>query len=298
MEYRRIPTRAGGYEFTIIPEHVRSDLDTLTRECATYADYWIEEIGDFRHVRIEFTPEEREEFIRRSWAFELFLRAGIPDWAAETPGIDKDIGKEADSFSPRLKDGTIIPPPWHSFTAFLGPHLASLVCNGAGRQVVIELSGRDKLLFETGRAVQTLTATIRSFNRREKGLDPWKIACEDDVRDLLYVMLRPLVWDIIKEEPVPSKAGSHKFADFCSNGAKLLIELKWIGKLGTWRRRIEEIYVDMETYVTHPSSDNLWFVIVDDAKDIPDPQQIESELTGKRTIGGKEIDVRVFVCET
>jgi helicase-like protein len=34
----------------------------------------------------------------------------------------------------------------------------------------------------------------RAFNNRERGLAQWAISCEDDVRDLLYVMLRPLMF--------------------------------------------------------------------------------------------------------
>ena len=210
----RLPTYARGKKFTHIPEHVRQDLDTLERECAIYADLWIDEVDDFRHVRIEFTPEEREEFAKRSWAYELFLRAGGPKWAIETPGIDEDIAKDADTYSLKSRDGEVIPPPYHCFAAFLGKHLESLVCSRSDRETVIELSGRAKVLFEVRRAINVLTPTIRSFNNREKGLNPWTISCEDDVRDLFYVMLRPLVADITKEEPVPSKAGTHKFVDF------------------------------------------------------------------------------------
>ena len=298
MTGMRLPTYAYGKEFTHIPEHVRQDLNTLQRESAIYTDHWIEEVEDYRHVRIEFTTEECVEFARRSWAYELFLRAGLPTWAAETPGIDEDIAKDADTYSPRLRTGEVIPPPFHCFAAFLGEHLESLVCFRTDRQTVIELSGREKVLFDVKRAIEVLTPTIRSFNNREKGLSPWGIACEDDVCDLLYVMLRPLVADITKEEAVPTKAGSHKFVDFCSSGLRLLIELKWIGKSGNWKTKVDEIYVDIQSYVVHPACDNLWFVIVDSAKNIPDPRQLEKQLTAVQTIDGREIDIRAIVCDT
>ena len=99
-DFERLPTVAFGREFTHIPEHVRQNLDTLVRESAIYSDQWIEEIGDFRHVRIRFTDDERAEFARRSWAFELFIRAGHPKWARTTPGIEPDIAADADSYSP------------------------------------------------------------------------------------------------------------------------------------------------------------------------------------------------------
>jgi len=293
----RLPTHAFGKEFTHIPEDVRQDLETLEREGAIYADHWIDEVGDFRHVRIEFTPDERVEFARRSWAYELFLRAGKPARAREAPGIDEDVAKEADEYSGVLKDGTQIPPPYHCFAAFMGKHLEALSCGHSDRETVINLSGRESLLFEIRRAVETLTPTIRSFNNREQGLDPWKIACEDDVRDLLFVMLRPHIFDITKEEAVPSRAGSHKFADLCSRAVEMLIEVKWIGKRGRWKKVVDQIHVDTQTYVAHPACTDLMFVIVDAVRDIPDPRKLEADLTGTQTIEGKEIRIRTIVCE-
>ena len=134
----RHPTVAFGRTFTHIPEHVRQDLGTLERECVVYTDHWIEQIGDFRHVRIDFTPEERDEFARRSWAYELFLRAE-PTWAADVPGIDEDIARDADTYSGVLTDGTEIKPPYHCFAAFLGRHLEALVCSRNERETVIQL---------------------------------------------------------------------------------------------------------------------------------------------------------------
>ena len=194
----RLPTLAFGHEFTHIPEHVRQDLDSLKREGVIYTDHWIEEIGDFRHVRINFTSEERSEFARRCWAYELFLRADTVTWAGEVPGIEEDIAHDADTYSPKLKDGSQILPPYHCFAAFLGSHLEALVCSRNDRETIIDLSGREASLFEVKSALRSLTATIRSFNNREKDLAPWNITCEDDVRDLLYVMLRPRIFDIVK----------------------------------------------------------------------------------------------------
>ena len=233
----RLPTYAYGKTFTHIPEHVRQDLETLEQECAVYSDHWIEEVGDFRHIRIDFTAEERDEFFRRCWAYELFIRADYPTWAAETPGIDEDIANDADTYTMVLRDGSIIPPPYHCFAAFLGSHLEMLTCFNSDREIVIQLEGKEAKLFEVRRAIQTLTSTIRSFERREQGLSPWAITCEDDVRDLLFAMLRSVISDLSKEEAVPSRAGTHKFADLCSKAVPFLIELKWIGRRGTWKKR-------------------------------------------------------------
>ncbi len=293
----RNPTYAFGMEFTHIPEDVSQDLETLERECAVYTDHWINEVGDFRHVRIAFTPEERQEFCRRSWAYELFLRYDSAEWAVEVPGIDQQVAIEADSYSITFPDGSKISPPYHCFAAFLGTHLEALVCGSSDRQTVIELDGREKLLFEVRRTIETLTPTIRSFNNRGKNLASWEITCELDVRDLLYVMLRPRVFDITKEEIIPSKAGTYNFVDLYSAAIRLLIELKWISPRRKWKTILNEIYADIQAYAAHPNCDDLLFVIVDSVRGIQDPRQIETDLSRLQVIDGREIKIRVIVCE-
>lgn len=293
----RAPTAAFGRRFTHIPEHVRQDLETLERECAVYADHWIDELGDFRHVRIDFTAEERDEFARRSWAYELFLRADAT-WASEVPGIDQDVAQDADTYSLVGRDGREIGPPHHCFAAFLGSDLEALSCSRSERETIISLKGREAALFEVRKAFRSLTATVRSFNNREKNLDPWTIKCEDDVRDLLYVMLRPRVFDITTEVAVPSKAGTYKIVDLCSSAVSFLLEVKWIGRRGVWKKKIDEIYVDIQTYAKHPASRTIFFLIVDDVGDIQDPRQLEKELTSTQTVDGREIDIELFVCDT
>ena len=294
----RLPTVAFGREFTHIPEHIKEDLDTLDRESAIYTDQWIEEIGDFRHVRIRLIGNESAEFARRAWAFELFIRAGCPKWARDTPKIEPDIAADADTYSPHLRDGTAVPPPYHCFAAFLGDHLEALTCGMLKERVeVIELKGKEALLFNIRRVIESLTPTIRSFNAREKGLTPWPINQEDDVRDLLYVMLRPIVFDLDKEEPIPSRGGTHKFVDLYSSAVNLLLEVKWIGKRNQWKRVIEQIHVDTQTYIAHPACETLVFVIVDVVRDIPDPRRLEHELSGEQSISRKKLDVRVFIAE-
>lgn len=293
---QRLPTKAFGYTFTDIPDDIREDLFTLEREGIVYTDHWIDEIGDFRHVRIRFTVEEQKEYARRSWAYELWLRAATPEWARDTPGIDQDVAIEADAYVMHTVDGDSFGPPYHCFAGFLGSHLESLVCSNE-RIELLELEGRNALLFEVERGIRSLTPTIRSFNTRERGLAPWSITREDDVRDLLYVMLRPRIFDLTKEESVPSRAGTHKFVDLCSKAVRLLIEVKWISRPGQWKRVVEETYVDVQSYVAHPACETLVFVIVDTARDIPDPSTLERQLSGEQTIDGKAVQVRFYVAE-
>ena len=123
------------------------------------------------------------------------------------------------------------------------------------------------------------------------------MSCEDDVRDLLFVMLRASLEDIKREEAVPSHAGTHKFVDLASTVAKLFIEIKLISTTGRWKKVIDEVRVDCQAYPQHPDCRTLVFVIVDAARDIPDPRQLERDFTFQQTIGERKVDVHLFVRE-
>ena len=106
-----------GKEFTTLEREHLSDLETLERERAIYTDHWIDEVGDFRHVRIPFTQEEIAEYVRRVSAFDLFLQSGART-AAEVAGIPEDIASDADTYTLRLGDGREL-APWYCLAAFL-----------------------------------------------------------------------------------------------------------------------------------------------------------------------------------
>lgn len=286
------------YNFQILDQEHLEELFQLEREGAIYTDHWFDHLNDFRHIRIKFTPEEIKEYVRSLWALELFIKAGCPPKASDVPEIPTDIAERADTYSLKTIDGKIQESPYHCPAAFLGPELESLVCtNIPGRYDIIEELGIENFKLTLRRAIDALTPSIRLFNKREKTLANWAITCEDDIRDLLYAMLRASISDIKREEPVPTKAGTYKFVDLVSQIARIFIEIKWIDKKGTWRRIIKEINDDIQSYITHPACQNLVFIVIDNIKDIPDPVNFEKDLSGTQKIGDKEVKIEVYVRE-
>ncbi|MGH9688125.1 MAG: hypothetical protein ACRD5K_13655 [Candidatus Acidiferrales bacterium] len=290
-------TRAFGRNFARLDDETLKDLHSLERERAIYADHWIEGLRDFRHVRIQFAPSEVKEYVRSLWAYELFLRAGAPDRVSRVRGIPKDIAERADSYGHVvLKGGGRLPKPWHCIAGFLGKDLEALVCSNS-RAEILDDTGQRGLILAITRAIDAVTPAIRSFQRREKGLASWRVSQEDDVRDLLHVMLRAAVSDIKREEPVPSRNGTHKFVDLYSAFGAVFIEIKWIDKKGSWKRILREINDDIQSYPSHPGCSRIIFIIVDAVRDIPDPAQFEQSLNSEQTIDGKKIQVQAFVRE-
>jgi REase_DpnII-MboI len=138
---------------------------------------------------------------------------------------------------------------------------------------------------------------MRAFSSREKGLQPWTVSREDDVRDLLFVMLKPVMFDLVKEEPIPSLAGTHKFVDLSSKASRIFIEVKWLERKGRWKAILGQIQIDIQSYSTHPTCESLVFVVVDTIRDVPDPRLVEKEMTGTQIIRERQLDVRVYIVD-
>jgi hypothetical protein len=290
--------RIFGHGFECLLEYSSRELLSLEREGAIYQEQWIDEIQDIRFVRIAFAPDEIHEYVRSLWAYELFLRAGSPAGASDVPGIPEDIAKRADAYQLHAVDGKTVGPPYHCVAGFIGEELEELVCSTPqSRRVILEEQGTAALITTVKRVVDALTPTIRHFSRREKGLKPWPVEREKDVRDLMYAMLRAAIHDIQLEEPIPSKGGVWKVVDIFSATAKLFVEVKWIGKSGRWKQVLDEVSVDIQAYGIHPACDTIVFLIVDAVKDIPDPALVEGDFSNTQVIDGKEIRILLFVRE-
>lgn len=111
------------------------------------------------------------------------------------------------------------------------------------------------------------------------------------------MMLKPVLFDLIKEEAIPSVAVSHKFVDLASKVARIFIEVKWVARRHQWKAIVRQIQVDIQSYPAHKSCETIIFVVVDAARDIPDPRLIEKELSGQQVIRDRNVDVRVFIVE-
>ena len=157
--------------------------------------------------------------------------------------------------------------------------------------------GTAALLTTVKRAIDSLTPSIRLFNKREKGLAPWPVNREDDVRDLLYAVLRASVLDLKREEPVSSRAATYKVVDLYSEVGRLFVELKWIKKPEQWKQILKQINDDIQSYVADSRCHTLVFVVIDAVRDIPDPALVERDLSKTQTVDERSIDVMTFVRE-
>src|SRR5690625_4752093 len=80
------------HEFKNLDEEHERDLFNLEREGAVYTDQWVDELQDFRHVRIPLQPAEIKEYVRSLKAWDLFLGSG-EKWARDVEGIPADVAE-------------------------------------------------------------------------------------------------------------------------------------------------------------------------------------------------------------
>src|SRR5262245_39338225 len=63
--------------------------------------------------------------------------------------------------------------------------------------------------------------------RKDKESLGYRIDDEYDVQDLLYAILKPVIPDLEREDPVPKTAGDSGRVDLCSASCGMVIEIKY-----------------------------------------------------------------------
>lgn len=144
--------------------------------------------------------------------------------------------------------------------------------------------------------VATVLAALGSFNeitrylntRRSSGaiLD---ITSEAAVQDVVYLMLRPWVLDLVYENPIDKVGNRYAIKDFVSHSGKFVVEAKYVRSRDHGKGIISELNDDIETYHYHRSCEDLIFFIYDPDSNIPDAAAVERHLRTARTYDGKTL---------
>lgn len=141
------------------------------------------------------------------------------------------------------------------------------------------------LIFEVISALNEFDVCIRYLNtRRSKGA-VLNIASEADVQDVLYLLLRPWVVDLLYESPGDKTANRYVVKDFSSAASRLVIDAKYIRDKDHGRLISKELHDDIEMYRSHPRCDDLIFFIYDPDALIPDQRALRDSIEIDRAYG-------------
>jgi hypothetical protein len=132
---------------------------------------------------------------------------------------------------------------------------------------------------------------VRYLNtRRSKGA-VINIASEEDVQDVVFLMLRPTLLDLVSENPTDKIAGRYVIKDFLTKNLNVVVEAKFIRDQRHGREITKELHDDIETYRNHPNCSYIIFFIYDRDALIPDVRALKQQIEGIRNYDGKQIQV-------
>lgn len=144
-------------------------------------------------------------------------------------------------------------------------------------------------------ALEQFHECVRYLNtRRSKGAII-NITSEDDLQDVLFLMLRPWVTDLVPENPTDCVASRFVIKDFLSKDINTVIEAKFIRDKKHGRTISRELHDDIETYRNHPNCAELVFFIYDPNWLIPDSAALRRQIQGERNYAGKRLSVQCVI---
>lgn len=134
-------------------------------------------------------------------------------------------------------------------------------------------------------ALREFDACVRYLNTRRSEGAIINIESEADVQDVLYLLLRPWIIDLVYESPADKSANRYAIKDFSSTAGRFVIDAKYIRDKEHGRLISKELHDDIEMYRTHPRCDDLIFFIFDPEGLIPDQRALREAIETDRAYG-------------
>jgi len=138
-------------------------------------------------------------------------------------------------------------------------------------------------------ALNSFTEIVRYLNTRRSTGAILELSNEAAVQDVLYLMLRPLILDLVPENPTDRVANRYSIKDFLSRSGRFVIEAKFVRNKDHGKLLAKEINDDIETYRYHPYCDDLIFFVFDPDGNIPDAAALERHVKTSRSYDGKNL---------
>ena len=156
-------------------------------------------------------------------------------------------------------------------------------------EIAASLEARDATVSEgiapVLRALREFDACVRYLNTRRSAGAVIDIQSEADVQDVLYLLLRPWIVDLVYESPTDKSANRFVIKDFSSAARRFVIDAKYIRDKEHGRLISKELHDDIEMYRTHPWCDHLVFFVYDPDAFIPDQRALSAAIEIERAYG-------------
>ncbi len=134
-------------------------------------------------------------------------------------------------------------------------------------------------------ALREFDACVRYLNTRRSAGAIINIQSEADVQDVLYLLLRPWIVDLVYESPGDKSANRYVIKDFSSGTGRFIVDAKYIRDKEHGRSISKELNDDIEMYRTHARCDDLIFFVYDPNSLIPDQRALREAIEIGRAYG-------------
>jgi hypothetical protein len=287
-----------GREFYLLDDDGRRDLESLTLEGCLYTYMFQDDSGDLAYVRVRLNPEELVRYVDGVYAYDRYnqgIATGLDEVSALAAIDSRVIRREVEDYNKWiLATGDAAIP--YCPVAFLGELEALLCSNVPDRHEVLGMSYTADRRYLLDEVVSALPNVISILSSRQAGRPPYLVEVEQDVRDLLYVLLKPVFPDAVLEDPVPKRGGGAKRVDISLRTICTLIELKMVRDGKHAPKVADELRADIESYHAHPDCKRLVCLVWDPERLIADRVSLRSDLSGRRVKDRSTfiVDVRVL----
>lgn len=285
-------------EFRHLPPHFLQDLNTLEHEGAVYAQFWQEESKDFQFCRIRFRSAEIVAYVNASVAYDDFLgycnESGDPSAALEqiTDAKIRHRVLEYNRWSEHLGQYDTR----YCFAAFVGDDLESLTRGGQpDRYEFLSQSYTGDRQFLLTEILEMFTSSANCLTNRSGNRPSYSLEEEQDVRDLLFVIVKSIFPDARVEEYTRVHAGSSKRIDIVVPRISTVVETKFVRNAQHAKKVGDELRIDFESYHIHPNCNKLIAFVWDPASLLADRSNFINDLRGLRSKGGSTFTVEVMV---
>lgn len=286
-----------GRQFYHTDAELLQDLNTLELEGALYAYKWSDEDNEFRYTRVRLTPSETVAYVDAATAYEEFERhfqnCGDPVMSLNRVSNTKikrrvqEYNEWAEQNQPEIK---------FCFAAFLGDDLEDLACSIVpGRHEILGQSYTGDRRFLLQEILEMFPQTVRTLDARSGGRPPYKVENEQDVRDLLFAVVKCVFPDAILEDPTVKHAGGTKRIDIVIPTLSIVIEAKFVRDSNHARNVADELKIDIESYHVHPHCKTLFAFVWDEKNHLQDRSNFIKDLRGLRVEDDMRFNVEVVV---
>ena len=284
--------------FPNLEPHFLDDLRTLEEEGAIYAQFWQEDDNESRFCRIRLTAAEIVEYVEASCAYDEFealcRKNGDPDIALmklANHRIRKRVQDYNDWTISIGQEDTLF-----CFAAFIGDDLEALLCGGKeDRYEYISQTYTGDRRFILTEILEMFPSASEHLLKRGGNRPCYRIDVEQDVRDLLFSMVKSIFPDARLEEHTRIHAGNAKRIDIVIPGISTVIEVKFVRNSKHAKRVADELKIDFESYHVHDNCKKLIAYVWDRNRELTDRSNFVNDLRGLRVKGNNRFSVDVII---